>query len=183
MKRLICSAAVASALLAATAVPSVAATISIMGMSAGNPATYDDIYTFHLTTPTSAKETVTVAGGEFNIANFNITGPSGFSLMTSPSPTTSNAAGVSGFFSGSALLGSGNYSFTVTGTGIPGTPFGFSAYNGNISANGKMGTLTPTPIPGTLVLFLSGLGVLGFWGWTKGRKGGLGSASMEAAAC
>ena len=46
-----------------------------------------------------------------------------------------------------------------------------------------MSTVTATPIPGTLVLFLSGLGVLGFWGWTKGRKGGLGSASMEAAAC
>ena len=41
----------------------------------------------------------------------------------------------------------------------------------------------PRPIPGSLVLFLSGLGLLGFWGWAKGRKGGSGSASFEAAAC
>ena len=44
-------------------------------------------------------------------------------------------------------------------------------------------SVSPVPIPGSLVLFVSGLGLLGFWGWAKGRKGGSGSASFEAAAC
>ena len=114
MKRLICSAAVASALLAATAVPSGAASIGLFGMSAASPATYDDTYSFHVAT----SETVTVIGGEFNIANFAMTGP--FTIDTVPSPTTSSTpTGTFGNFFGSATLGPGNYSFVVTGTGTP----------------------------------------------------------------
>ena len=90
-----------------------------MGMSAANPANYDDIYSFKLTT--STPETVTIAGGEFSIADFNIAGPAGFTYSLA-----------SGFFNGSVTLGSGDYSFMITGTGTPGSPFGFSAYNGNI---------------------------------------------------
>ena len=177
MKRLICSAAVASALLAATAVPSGAASIGLFGMSAASPATYDDTYSFKVS---GAPEMVVIAGSEFNIANFAISGP--FSVTTTPSPTTSAAAGIYGNFFASDTLGPGNYSFVVTGTGSPGTPIGFSYYAGSINGS-SISSVSPVPIPGTLVLFLSGLGVLGFWGWTKGRKGGLGSASMEAAAC
>ena len=78
MKRLICSAAVASALLAVTAIPSGAASVGLFGMSAAANATYDDTYTFHVSTP----ETVMISGGEFNIADFSISGP--ISLTFSP---------------------------------------------------------------------------------------------------
>jgi hypothetical protein len=58
-------------------------------------------------------------------------------------------------------------------TGTAGANFG--NFGANFTAKGLSSSITPTPIPGTLVLFLSGLGLLGFWGWTKRRKGGSGS--------
>jgi hypothetical protein len=170
MKRLICSAAVASALLAVTAIPSGAGTIDLLGMSSVAGTAYDTTYSFNL--PTT--ETVMVAGAEFNIAPFTITGLP-FSVTSTPPPSFGNPS----LFDASGSLGPGNYSLTVMGTGgtalIP-----ISLYAGFITTSGSV---SPVPIPGTLVLFLSGLGLLGFWGWTKGRKGGLGSASLEAAAC
>ena len=178
MKRLICSAAVASALLAATAIPSGAASVGLFGMSTEANTTYDDTYMIHVSTP----ETVMISGGEFNIADFSISGPISLTFSPGPPPTPSTTpAGTGEFFSGSAMLAAGNYTFVVTGTGNPGTPFGYSSYGGAIS--GPDMSITATPIPGSLVLFVSGLGLLGFWGWAKGRKGGSGSASMEAAAC
>jgi hypothetical protein len=177
MKRLICSAAVASALLAATAIPSRAATIGLFGMSTETDTIYDDTYMIHVSTP----GTVMISGGEFNIADFSISGPISLTFSGVTPTVSTTPAGTGEFFSGSASLGTGNYSFVVTGTGTPATPFGYSSYGGSI--HGADMSISPVPIPGALALFASGLGLLGFWGWTKRRKAGLGSASLEAAAC
>jgi len=177
MKRLICSAAVASALLAATAIPSGAITISlgdippagtIGGNSSNASSTYDDIWTFTLPT----KETVDISGSEFNIASFNVSLP-GITITDVPH------AGPSSTFSGSGVLSAATYSLVVTGTGET-TLSPVSLYTGTI-----VGTpvVTATPIPGALALFASGLGLLGFWGRNKRRKAGSGSASLEAVAC
>ena len=82
MKRLMCSAAIASALLAATAIPSGAAVIDLLGMSSVAGTTYDDYLLVHL--PTT--ETVMVAGAEFNIAPFTVTGLP-FSVTSTPPPS------------------------------------------------------------------------------------------------
>jgi hypothetical protein len=161
MKRLICSAAVASALLAAGAIPSSAATIGLFGLSTESDTVYDDTYSFHV----SAAENVMIAGGEDNITGFNIS-----------APFTVTYTGDS--FSGMGVLGIGNYSVVVSGTGNPGT-LGYSFYGGAIKGT----NITPTPIPGTLALFASGLGLLGFWSWNKRRKARSGSASLEALPC
>ena len=111
MKRLICSAAVASALLAATAIPSGAAVLNISGVSSEAGTPYDDTYSFRL--PTT--ETVDVAGGEMNIASFTLTGlPISYTFNPSTLPTGFNSLYS---FDGSATLGPGNYSLVVTGTG------------------------------------------------------------------
>lgn len=170
MKRFICSTAVASALLAATAIPSGAAVIDLVGMSSVAGTSYDETYSFTL--PTT--ESVMVSGAEFNIAPFTVTGLP-FSVSSTPTPSFGSPS----LFDGSGSLGPGFYSLTVMGTGgtalIP-----ISLYSGFITTSGS---ITPTPIPGTLLLFTSGLGLLGFWGWNKRRKAGSGSASLEAVAC
>jgi hypothetical protein len=175
MKRLICSAAVASALLAITAIPSGAAVLNISGVSSEAGTPYDDTYTFRL--PTT--ETVDISGGEMNIASFTLAGlPISYTFDPSTLPTTFNS-----FYSfdGMTTLGPGTYSLVVSGTGGEGTKFpgNFSFYGGTITTSGA---ISPVPIPGTAVLFLSGLGLLGFWGWTKGRKSGLEAASPGAMA-
>ena len=174
MKRFICSAAVASALLAATAIPSGAATIDLTGFSTEPSTVYDDTYNFTL--PTT--ETVSVSGAEFNIASMTLTGLS-FSVPTTPTTTT---VGSAGSFFGSGSLGPGTYSLVVAGTGGTPVPGNISLYSGFIDTSGSLGP-SPVPIPGALALFASGLGLLGFWSRTKGRKAGLGSASLEATAC
>lgn len=170
MKRFICSAAVASALLAATAIPSGAAVIDLVGMSSVAGTTYDETYSFTL--PTT--ESVMVSGAEFNIAPFTLTG-----LPFTITPTPSPMFDVASLFSGSGSLSAGTYSLVVAGTGGE-TGIPISLYSGFITTSGS---ITPTPIPGTLALFASGLGLLGFWGWKKRRKAGSGSASLEAVAC
>ena len=79
-----------------------------------------------------------------------------------------------------ASCGPGTYSLTVTGTA--GTA-AFWHISELLPAAWSPAVITATPIPGTLVLFASGLGLLGFWGWNKRRKAGSGSASLEAVAC
>jgi hypothetical protein len=175
MKRLICSAAVASALLAITAIPSGAAVLNISGASTEAATPYDDTYTFRL--PTT--ETVDIIGGEMNIASFMLKGlPISYTFDPSTLPT-----GFNSFYSfdGVGTLGPGTYSLVVTGTGGKGATFpgSFSFYGGTITTSGA---ISPVPIPGTAVLFLTGLGLLGFWGWTKGRKSGLELAPPEAMA-
>ena len=175
MKRLVCSAAVASALLAITAIPSGAAVINISGVSSEAGTVYDDTYSFRLLT----SETVDVMGGEMNISKFTLTGlPISYTFTPSTLPTGFNSFYA---FDGSATLGPGTYSLVVTGTGGEGTKFpgNFSFYGGEITTSGP---ISPVPIPGTAVLFLSGLGLLGFWGWTKGWKSGSEAVSPEAMA-
>jgi hypothetical protein len=167
MKRLICFAAVASALFAATSVPSRADTIDMLGMSSVPGTVYDTTYSFHL--PTT--ETVSISGAEFNIDPFTITGP--FSVSFTPPP----AFGSASLFNGFETLAAGTYSFLVTGTGGTTSPGNISLYSGFITTSGA---ISPVPIPGSLALFATGLGLLGVWGWTKKRKTGSGS---EAAAC
>ncbi len=166
MKRLICSAAVASALLAATAVPSWANGIALYGVSTETDTSYNDVYSFKLT----QAEDVFISGSEFNIADFKVSGLS-FAITTIPNPTVSGTpVGIWGTFSGEGALAAGTYTFTVSGMGTPGDGPGPSMYGGALFATTPSITqVPPVPIPGTLVLFVSGLGLLGFWGWNKGR--------------
>jgi hypothetical protein len=173
MKRLICSAVLGSALLAATAIPSFATTTTIadIGGNASVLTNYDTTYTFSL--PNT--ELVAISCIEFNIDPFSVTlsGPSSMTFSYTPTP----GPDVASMFSGAADLTAGTYSLLVTGTGdAPGSPY--SVYNGQVT-----GLVTPTPIPGALALFGGGLGFIGLWGWNRKRKAGLGSASLDAVAC
>jgi len=175
MKRLICSAAVASALLAATAIPSGANTINLgdipptatIGGNSSVATTYDTTWTFTL--PTA--ENVVIQGSDFNIAPFTLTGLT-FSISSLPAP----ALGSFSNFTGMGTLAAGTYNLLVSGTGGSGG----SVYSGTITGSSGV---TATPIPGALALFASGLGLLGFSGWNKRRKARSGSASLEAVAC
>ena len=116
MKRLICSAAVASALLAVTAIPSGAVTVTdladLFGISTDNGHQYgllgNDTYTFTL--PTT--EFVSVVGAEFNIAPFTVTGHQVYHFRI-----VQLRYGGSSSFSGSGILAAGTYTLVVSGTG------------------------------------------------------------------
>jgi hypothetical protein len=169
MKRFIYSAVVGSALLAATAIPSGAATVDLVELfPTSNPVNFS--YDVTLSAPGS----LSINGFESGVTDFVASLSQGGTTITSamqapPSPPF--------FFSlGPESLLAGTYIFAVTGTSGPGG-FGIEISNtGNVS-------VTPTPIPGSVALFVSGLGLLGFWGWAKGRKAGSGSTSLEAVAC
>lgn len=169
MKGLICSAAVASALLAVTTVPSGAVSV-FDNVGIGS---FDKTYVF-----TTSGLPLTIIGGAENFIgpfDFKITqgGTKVFDFMTmGPNASFCGGSGCPEPFSGSFLL-------TVTGTGTA----SFASFGAQINGSGLTSSITQTPIPGSLVLFLSGLGLLGFWGWTKRRPAGLRSSSMEAAAC
>ena len=172
MKRLIGSAVISSALLAASAIPSAATTTTIadIGGNASVMTTYDTTYSFTL----PHTELVAISGVEFNIDPFSVTlsGPSSMNFTYTPTPGPDIAAS----FSGSADLTAGIYSLLITGTGdAPGSPY--SVYNGQVT-----GLVTPTPIPGALALFGGGLGFIGLWGWNKRRKAGL-ADSLPTVAC
>ncbi len=169
---LICSAAIASAMLAATAIPSRAATIVDV---VETPLTGAVNFTYDITL--SAASTLTVNGFEANIGDFVAAlSTQGGSLITSASQMPSSPPFF--FMLGPEMLAAGTYVLSVTGTDAP--PGGFGV---KVSDTSNTISLTPTPIPGTLVLFVSGLGLLGFWGWNKGRKAGSDSGSLEAVAC
>src|SRR5262249_12099390 len=105
------------------------------------------------------------------------TAPTTHIPVTFPIPMFGTAFGN---FDLSKVLAAGSYILTIAGTGSSmtfGTTTITSSYGGSVS-------LSPVPIPGSFVLFASaGMGLLGFWGWSKRRKGSLGSSSLEAAAC
>jgi hypothetical protein len=185
MKRLICSAAVASALVAATTVPSGAVTlVTPISQFFTEGSTVNLSFQIDLTgsggfievgLPVTPQNTMGLAS-EFFIPGFTATlkGP-GVNM-------TQSAIGDSlAFMLKGTSLAIGDYFVTVTGTGPVTNVAGGSLAANIFSSSGS--TVSPVPIPGSLVLFLSGLGLLGFWGWTKRRKGGLGSASLEATAC
>jgi hypothetical protein len=172
MKRFIYSAAVASALLATAVMPSKANIVDLGDIPptatfAGNssvPTSYGTTWTFTLV----SNSFVDITGAMGNIATFVISLPSiSFVSIASP-PFTA--------FNGSGDLAAGTYSLLVSGIGgTDSSPI--SLYNGTISA------VATTPVPGALVLFASGLGLLGFWGWSKRRKVGSGLDSLNAVAC
>jgi hypothetical protein len=160
MKRLICSAAVASVLLGASVIPSGASTV----------IPTDASFTETVATPfavsngfdLTSTETVNIAGSTA-IPVFTVT-------LTEPTPPPVAISVISGVWNETFTLAAGAYSLMFAGT----APVGTSGYTGQIT----IGAVSTTPIPGALALFASGLGLLGFWGLTKGRK-----ASPEATAC
>jgi hypothetical protein len=121
-----------------------------------------------LTTP----GTLTINGFEAGIADFVAALSQGGHLVTSASQVPDTPPF---FFSLTEPMASGTYLFKVTGNADTGA-FGLKIGSTNAPF------VSTVPIPGSLVLFLSGLSLLGFWGWTKRRKGGSGSSSLEAAA-
>jgi hypothetical protein len=172
MKRLICSAAVASALLAATAVPSGAVSV----FDTVGPGAFDLTYTF----TTTGSPLVISNGSEYNIGPFDFKITEGtktvFDVSNSGPPMSMSFCMSPGC---SESFGPATFLLTVTGT----AGAGFGNFGANFTSSGLTSSITPTPIPGTLALFASGLGLLGFWGWNKRRKTGSGSDSFEAAAC
>jgi len=175
MKRFICSAAIASALLAAATDSSRASTFDIFyNGSITSSASVTQDWTLDLT----AAGTVTVNSGHyFDTSPFSIS----FASFHSPAPTISYAAPSFSCTANCVLsLAAGAYDFTVTGNGSASSFYGGSfTYSGTGAAGSA--TVAPTPIPGALALFATGLGLLGFWAWTKGRKSS--SAPLEAVAC
>jgi len=173
MKRLVCSAAIATALLGASAIPSRASTFENYGANFDGSPPLD----FSLGTVFTLKssESVTVAGSVSGISSSAYT--LSFGTLGGPPSTTISTSN----WSFTETLAAATYELLFAGTAPAGVA---SSYSGTITIGSSAGGDPPAaPIPGSLVLFLSGLGLLGFWGWTKGRKAGLGSAPLEAAAC
>ncbi len=147
MRQLIKAAVIAGVLLAASAVPSLASTVINIGNS--GKAVYDDTYAIDLT----AQSTVTVSGLDLFISSFSALLPG---IPISNVPTTMPPIEA---FSGSGVLAAGDYTLTVTGTG--------ESPVASVSFYGGTVTLTPTPLPGTFLLFLAGLVLFGALGWYK----------------
>jgi hypothetical protein len=187
MKKLLCSAAAAAALLCGSALPSSAdtcagtcitttiplgnnpngASFNDQFIGASGPVTFTDVFNFTLTAPPSDYSAAVIdlflAGGSLN--NFTI------SVVSEPG----GAVAAGGLFTFSAptepafvdlgpfdLTAPGSYAITVTGT-----------TNGLVSYGGSISTLGETPLPGTLALFAGGLGLLGFAGRRKRGNNGL----------
>lgn len=152
MNRLICCAAVVSALLATTAVPSFANTVALGDVpptedipGVFTTGAFTTVYDYTLLSPADA----IIVSGTSTFTTFNSITP-GLTLVFTPIPSES------GFYSfiGREAVAPGSDSFTLQGSGT-------GIYFGSVSA---------APLPGTLALFASGLGFLGFWVWNKGRK-------------
>jgi hypothetical protein len=172
MKRYLCSAAGAVALLAAVAMPSVgnASVISVVGYGGStapvgsgtqevgaafigtSALTYADDYLTFTIAPSNEGGSVQVDDLVLGFAGevWKLTGG-----PVSYGPLAANNVPVS------VLLDTG-YTYTLafsSGVPTPG-PLGISSYS-----------LSLAPLPGALALFAGGLGLLGFAGLRKGRKG------------
>jgi hypothetical protein len=168
MKRFICSAAIATALLGASVISSSASTVIPYSGSfdVTGTADFSNNTGFTLTGP----ETVSITGSETNISPpFTVT-----LSEVSPTPDTVDSV-TSSTWTITENLAAGVYNLLVAGTANT----GLSGYSGQI----VIGAVSPVPIPGALVLFASGLGLLGFWGLSKRRKVGSGLDSLNAVAC
>ena len=169
MKRFICSAAIATALLGASVISSSASTVipysGSFDVTGTGTVDFSNGTGFTLTGP----ETVSITGSETKISPITVT-----LSEVSPSPGTVDSV-TSSSWTITESLAAGVYSLLVAGTANAGQ----SSYSGQI----VIGAVSPVPIPGALVLFASGLGLLGFWGWSKRRKVGSGLDSLNAVAC
>ncbi len=146
MNRLIYSAAVASSFLMATALPSRANTVDLGALPApiSGFSSPSDVTTYDYTTVGDK----VIATGKEAYGTFTISG------MTLTFTSLGNGAYD---FYGTELVHPGSDSLTVTATG--GGPSSFYA-----------GELSAVPLPGTLALFIGGLGLLGFVGLNKRRR-------------
>jgi hypothetical protein len=169
MKRFICSAAIATALLGASVISSSASTVipysGSFDVTGTGTVDFSNGTGFTLTGP----ETVSITGSETKISPITVT-----LSEVSPSPGTVDSV-TSSSWTITESLAAGVYSLLVAGTANAGQ----SSYSGQI----VIGAVSPVPIPGALVLSASGLGLLGFWGWSKRRKVGSGLDSLNAVAC
>jgi hypothetical protein len=169
MKRFICSAAIATALLGASVISSSASTVipysGSFDVTGTGTVDFSNGTGFTLTGP----ETVSITGSETKISPITVT-----LSEVSPSPGTVDSV-TSSSWTITESLAAGVYSLLVAGTANAGQ----SSYSGQI----VIGAVSPVPIPGALALFASGLGLLGFWGLSKRRKVGSGLDSLNAVAC
>ena len=169
MKRFICSAAIATALLGASVISSSASTVipysGSFDVTGTGTVDFSNGTGFTLTGP----ETVSITGSETKISPITVT-----LSEVSPSPGTVDSV-TSSSWTITESLAAGVYNLLVAGTANT----GLSGYSGQI----VIGAVSPVPIPGALVLSASGLGLLGFWGWSKRRKVGSGLDSLNAVAC
>jgi hypothetical protein len=168
MKRLVCSFAVAIACLSATALPSRATTIDVPPggtfsdyfVDPSSSVNFTDTYTIDMLTA----GTINVSGVSFSMEPFTLS-LAGLTFSYVPPP----AVGEPTNFSALGYLGVGDYTLTVTGTAPKGD---FSNYAGSV-------VLDPAPLPGTLALFVGGLGLLGLLAWHKNRKTRSTAVSLE----
>jgi hypothetical protein len=180
MRNLIRSSAVAGALLAMSVVAASATTIDIGTTTPGQTATlgsnplqdivltssgpFSDDFFFNLTSAglfsANAIEGTSAGGGAINPFTISLlsVGSTTTTLASSSTPVVSgNNESIS--LSGVSPLAAGNYELVVSGTATSGLLFPVDV-SGNI-------TISPTPLPGTLALFGSGL--VGLWGWSRKR--------------
>ena len=180
MRKLLGCTAVAAVLLGASAIPSGAATMipiggpnTAIGLGSSSLATEEvganDAFTvdyfFNLTAPgmLSANALDGTSAGATAINPFSLTLEiAGGSVLGTTSSPTSSGSTESIQLSGVSPLSAGvNYELVVSGTNTLGT---------TVDVDGNV-FISSTPLPGALPLFASS--IVGFWAWSRKRKGHL----------
>src|SRR5208282_5980774 len=117
MKRLICSAAVASVLLGASVIPSGANTVIGTDATFTSPGAFDNPVGFGLGTP----EKVNIAGSINGSPDTPLSVPPFSVTLIEPSPPPVSISVVSGVWNETFTLAAGAYSLVFTGTAPTGT--------------------------------------------------------------
>jgi hypothetical protein len=156
----------------------------------GDPTSFSDSFTFTVNTNVTVDiDDATTGAAQSNqqVNNFEIElfsgAPFGTPLATDTAPGLTPLPGSSFVSVSDLLIGAGTYTIEILG-GFNPDIFGNVqvAYSGTIELSTYSGTISETPLPGALSLFVGGLGLLGFTSLRgKKRKTALRSEPLAAA--